>query len=527
MSSLIAAMSQQTAPGCGCGCGGAAGTGCSCGCSSCQTLTTFERPRFFSGQLLTESELNGEQRYVVDKNRLHNRLLHGYGVVCGLRVSCCDTTRVTVEAGYALDPCGNDIVLCESTTVDVVSLIRDCRNRTQSAADCNPFLATNLTGCEGADQTWCLTIAYAEQDARPVASLRSSAGTKSSAATTGGCGCGCNGNGASSSTSTAVDSVGRTATACEPTRIVETSTFGVACMPDQTTLVREPTELDRAYTTLAERAPAGTLLGDVLRCQADFVVVLEAKPQLGDLLPQEAYTVVCRWLRQVRDTLAAHPTTHCGIANALGQIVVPAPPQQQPQPSPPPQPNVEIDTVAVAAPAATIDVESYNASLTDIEDQVTELLARAAQECMCWNLIPACPPPPTDNCVVLACVTLRNDQIVDVCMGWPRRQVITFPDLEYWLTGLAATRGAWTNQLPTLLSPQLFGRTVSLLCCGERERIVPNTPEATRFYAMADITHTTAPREAVSGISPTEFQRLRSNVAAIRDTAVSIFRRNQ
>jgi hypothetical protein len=516
---------QQGTVGCGCGCGGA-GTGCSCGCSACETLTTFERPRFFSGQLLTESELNGEQRYVVDKNRLHNRLLHGYGAVCGLRVSCCDATHVTVEAGYAIDPCGNDIVLAESTTVDFVSLVRDCRNRTQSAADCNPFLATNLTGCEGADQTWCLTIAYAERDARPVASLRSSAGTHGSAATTAGCGCGCNGNGNGKASSTAVDSVGRTATACEPTRVVETSTFDVACMPARTTLTREPNELDRAHATLAERAPAGTLIGDLLRCQADFVVAIDAKPDLANLQPQEAYTVVCRWLRQVRATLAAHPTTHCGIANSLAQIIVPAPPQAQPQPPP----NVDVvENVAVAAPPAEASVSpaDYGAKLADIESEVEQLLAAAARECLCWNLIPACPPAPTDNCVVLACVTLRNDVIVDICMGWPRRQVITFPDLEYWLTGLAATRAPWATQLPTLLSPQLFGRTLSLLCCREDAQEVPRTPEASRFYAVADITQTTAPRESVSGISPTEFHRLRSNVAAIRETAVNIFRRGQ
>ena len=121
MSTMTTAAAPRTTPGCGCGGGcGSGGAGCSCGSCACGTLAPFERPRFFSGQLLTERELNGEQSYVVDKNRLHNRLLHGYGVVCGLRVSCCDATHVTVEAGYALDPCGNDIVLAQSTTVDLL-----------------------------------------------------------------------------------------------------------------------------------------------------------------------------------------------------------------------------------------------------------------------------------------------------------------------------------------------------------------------------------------------------------------------
>src|SRR3954454_9275363 len=149
MATMTTAAAARTTPGCRCGCGGSTGgCGCggSCGSCSCATLEQFERPRFFSGQLLTEQELNGEQRYVVDKNRLHNRLLHGWGVVCGLRVSCCDATHVTVEAGYALDPCGNDIVLAQSTTVDLLQLIRDCRNKTKATADCNPFVSTQLVG---------------------------------------------------------------------------------------------------------------------------------------------------------------------------------------------------------------------------------------------------------------------------------------------------------------------------------------------------------------------------------------------
>jgi hypothetical protein len=508
MSTMITTAAPNATTGCGCGCGGSCGSSCSCGSCACGTLAAFERPRFFSGQLLTEQELNGELTYVVDKNRLHNRLLHGYGVVCGLRVSCCDATHVTVEAGYALDPCGNDIVLPQSTTVDLLALIRDCRNRTQSGADCNPFLATQLTGCDGADQTWCLTISYAEQDARPVAALRSSASVPSAAATTAGCGCGCNGNvngtanGTSSSTAV-LDSVGRTATACEPTRTVETSTFGVACMPASApTLSTNKSVLETAAERLATEAPAGTFVGDVLRCQADFVLVLRAMPDLGDVDPQEGYTVVCRWLAQVKATLAAHPTTRCGTVTTLAGIVVPAPPTDG-------------------------DSETYVAQLVTIERDVEQLLVAAALECMCWNLIPSCPDATCDTCVVLACVTLRNDVIVDICLGWPRRQVITFPTLDYWMGGLASATD-WASQLPTMLSPEAFGRAVSTLCCGEAAAgTVPNTPVASRLYAVADITSTPAPTEAVSGISQAEFTRLRSNVSTLRDAAVTLLRMNR
>src|SRR5215467_8637122 len=79
-------------------------------CPACGGLECLCRPRFFAGQILTEADLNRLEQYVVNKNQLHNRYLHGWGVVCGLEVlrhPCGD--RVTVRSGYALSPCGDDI----------------------------------------------------------------------------------------------------------------------------------------------------------------------------------------------------------------------------------------------------------------------------------------------------------------------------------------------------------------------------------------------------------------------------------
>jgi DNA-binding beta-propeller fold protein YncE len=54
--------------------------------------------------------------------RLHNRLLHGHGVVCGLKVKC-DTSRrrVVVEPGYALDCEGNVIRVRREEIYDLVA----------------------------------------------------------------------------------------------------------------------------------------------------------------------------------------------------------------------------------------------------------------------------------------------------------------------------------------------------------------------------------------------------------------------
>jgi hypothetical protein len=98
-----------------------------CGCSACRGLACLERPRYFAGQLLTEDELNSEQAYQIAKNRLQNRYLHGPGAVCGLEVTCSDCEgQVRVSTGYAIDPCGNDIIVGEETTFDLLGAIAKC-----------------------------------------------------------------------------------------------------------------------------------------------------------------------------------------------------------------------------------------------------------------------------------------------------------------------------------------------------------------------------------------------------------------
>jgi hypothetical protein len=74
------------------------------------------RPRYFSGRLLSVADLQLEQDYLREKLRRHNRALHGVGIVRGLGVSVEATTdasdgRLRVEAGFAIDPCGNELAL--------------------------------------------------------------------------------------------------------------------------------------------------------------------------------------------------------------------------------------------------------------------------------------------------------------------------------------------------------------------------------------------------------------------------------
>lgn len=151
-------------------------TGSTCGCGSCgasgpSTMASYTRPRFFAGQLLTEDDLTLLEQYVVDKNRLHNRHFLGDGVVCGLGVFCdpCDPRSITVQAGHALDCCGNDIVVDCPATLDIVAMVDDLR-RSLGSAYCGDPCAEGAVGQQdGATRTYYLTVRYAETLTEPIA----------------------------------------------------------------------------------------------------------------------------------------------------------------------------------------------------------------------------------------------------------------------------------------------------------------------------------------------------------------------
>ncbi|MEV6875376.1 hypothetical protein [Amycolatopsis sp. NPDC051128] len=137
---------------------------CGCGCGGAPAFpAAFVRPRFFSGQLLTEDDLTLLTDYVAGKDRLHNRMVSGPGVVCGLEVSCdsCAGGTVLVRPGHALDCCGNDIVLSCQEKVDVRALVRELRV-SSPGIDCGD-------PCDDDQRHYGLFVRYEESMADPVA----------------------------------------------------------------------------------------------------------------------------------------------------------------------------------------------------------------------------------------------------------------------------------------------------------------------------------------------------------------------
>lgn len=79
-----------------------------------------ERNRYFTGKFMAARDFAADTEYLLSRHRLHNRLLHGWGIVCGLepvphpRPECAQEW-VVVGAGLALDCRGRELVLLRDT----------------------------------------------------------------------------------------------------------------------------------------------------------------------------------------------------------------------------------------------------------------------------------------------------------------------------------------------------------------------------------------------------------------------------
>ena len=477
---------------------------CGCVCPACGGLECLERPRFFAGQLLTEAELNSDQAYVLAKNRLHNRYLHGPGVVCGLEVACdaCDGW-VSIAPGYAIDPCGNDIVLCQEQRLNVLDLIASCRDTCGSqVSPCDPVRdnSSGLGDCRGMEEHWCVTVAYEEREARPTTVLRREpssgtcqCGSNGKTNGNGGCGCGCGGKTttagsgmrySSSATATATASARQasalTMGACEPTRIVEA--FRLDVCEGHAGLCRTP-----------EEAIKGSLLWEMVGCVSELYAFGQRRvpessyqPLLGALFareatgsPRELFNAYC-YLRQALYELGARNPlkVRCNLSATLDQIVLQSPP------------NDEDETYANQAQVAI--------------QGLAAVVWQYVVDCVCQRLLPPCPPAPIDDRLILACVTIVDGKIVDICNFGCRTYAGSWPQLY-----------RWASLVPVL---PLLGVLVDYLCC--MDWITPDRgKEGNRVMAGIDRVDPTYKRASMyeSNFSQvrdlvTRIQRVRGNL---------------
>jgi hypothetical protein len=79
-------------------------------------LKRLKRLRYFAGQFLSAEDLRAEQDYFREKSKRHNRVLHGSGVVSGLKVAI-ENGELHLSPGMALDCEGNEIVVDAQQTI--------------------------------------------------------------------------------------------------------------------------------------------------------------------------------------------------------------------------------------------------------------------------------------------------------------------------------------------------------------------------------------------------------------------------
>ncbi len=393
-----------------------------CACPACDGLRTSVRPRFFAGQLLTETDLGALVGYVQDKQRLHNRYLHGYGVVCGLQVECdgCGP-GVLVRPGYALDQCGNDLVLPDSASIDVAKLISAC-SRPAKADDCDPPRYPRAEGCNDREQTWCLWMRYKEQPSRPVTPLGGGSPD---------CGCGSAGKAPRTATSTEPDCgcggrARRTRSAdcgcaepprqtsrpagCEPSRVYEYVEFGVA---------RKECSCDDDLST----ALGGTFPAKVVECITHLQPVLTSG--MGKNMQSAALSVVtggevglttgtardalCQLYANVLNLYRNDPMrTQCVLPEELSQLDCS------------PQGQNETDA-------------AFRSRIAYGLQQLVMLVLLYLRDCVCYAVLPPCPGPACDDRVVLACVTVVDGVVQRICNHSCRRYAGSFVNREYWL----------------------------------------------------------------------------------------------
>jgi hypothetical protein len=384
----------------------AAVSAATCNCSVCTSLQCLERTRFFAGQLLTDTDLTNEQNYLLAKNRLHNRYLHGWGVVCGLQLTCSECEGwVTVNPGYAIDPCGNDIIVCAAQSFNVLQAIQACSTPASTTANCSPLRYRPAPNCTDAIQKWCITVQYQEQATQMVTPLQQT--TSSSSGCGGGCSCGCSGNGGTmsngcgcgSSMSSSSVMTSSSTSACEPTRIIEGFQFGVCALP-----------------AASSGAQPGTLVYQVEQCVTTLVQLAEQVPALQDPpngSPQQWYQAVTNYLFTAQQYFAQNQVlTYCKALNALNNIIVPP-----------------------ATPSSAIT------DYQTVEAEILLVIFVAIFDCVCVALLPQCPPNPCDSRVPLACVSVQNGAILSICHFECRQQLIGFPALQYWLQPLFTALG--------------------------------------------------------------------------------------
>lgn len=98
-----------------------------------------------------------------------------------------------------------------------------------------------------------------------------------------------------------------------------------------------------------------------------------------------------------------------------------------------------------------------------ILEALADLLAGFLQylkDCLCHHLLVNCPECTGDDKLYLACVSIREGSVYNVCNFSRRRYVKSFPTVGYWMSivPFVPFLRRWLEQLCCMILPELFGR---------------------------------------------------------------------
>lgn len=513
-------------------------------CPACGGLECLCRPRFFAGQLLTEDDLNRLDHYIVAKNRLHNRYLVGWGVACGLEVVCdvCGPDQasggVLVKPGYALSPCGNDIVLCKAEPVDVCALVNACRpardndcsdlftSPQRSAPDANAAAAgNNIAGlyeaggmCQGGTEDWILAVCYSEKSSRGLTALLRANTPAAGCGCSGGSGCSCGGNcnGGSGCSCAKTSAANGNASAkqrcgCGSTAAPAPNANAANALPDQC----EPTITCEGYRFVVYKAPKpsyttsrryGEAAKRFICCILPLFQELGKPPGANENNAQNAVDWVYSLRDSIRDFIVNEGFYDCRIAARFAAVAVPS--------------------------VSSSSLDKLYSDLTISAYGYVSIGLLALQKCFCAALLPPCPDASQLDCVPLATVKVTSGgkcRVQEVCNLAARKFLVTIPNIAYWLSFLDifGTGKGGLSFLRTLLeklcctSPATFTR--GQLAEGDLDLFHLTGQVAEGIAMKAESANAEQPESAIlNGAPKSAFAQLFAEALANPDRKVSV-----
>jgi len=313
----------------------------------------FERPNYFCGHMLTDRDLMLQQRYVREKNKLYHRALDGHGIVCGLRITCNHECpgEILIEEGYAIDTCGNDLVVCKTARFDVIQRLREKGLLVEEPKQdpCEP--KKPKPKCD-VTQCFHVTICYKETEA--------------------------------DFTTPFVAGCSPTLTECEPTRIREEVWFDVVQeLPDELDWIDK---LERRIRTCFKLLTHSQFAKKLQEPPTKDLLSKLASGQTMEDRREKCWTLFCELRSLFLLYLRKHPDKYnCTLEEEILHIPFPE------------------------------DSPNSRTSCHDAICELLKLAWQHVITCVMGEFVPQCDEPSSASCLVLGTVEIRNGQVVQVC----------------------------------------------------------------------------------------------------------------